>query len=344
MKFYMPPEWAPHEATWIAWPHNKEHWPGHFEPIPKVFAEFVKILAESEKVFICVNDEEVARVELQKAHMTPSGLERVNFFHIPTNASWSRDHGPIFVFNEQGNRFISDWIFNCWGEKYPPWDLDDQVPKKIAEIFHIPLLEPGMVLEGGSIDVNGKGSLLTTRQCLLNKNRNPHLSQRQIEEALLQYLGASNILWLEEGIIGDDTDGHIDDISRFVNETTIVCALEKNHNDENYQILQKNYEDLKLMKDQDGKAFDVVALPMPEPVVFEGQRLPASYLNFYIANTVVVVPTFRCEQDRVALTTLKKYFPERKVVGIDAVDWVWGLGTCHCSTQQFPLRLESAVS
>lgn len=379
MPYSLPPEWAPHEATLIAWPHNKEHWPGNYEPIPKIFAEFIQILAESEKVMVCVNDEkmeeeassvissaschfdrlesgiggrgvEKSRISLsrkientrslhsprQKA--TPLGRDdrHIEFLQTPTNASWTRDHGPIVVRNQQGQRVVLDWIFNCWGEKYPPWDLDDRVPTEFGKIMNIPVVSPGMVLEGGSIDVNGKGSLLTTRQCLLNKNRNPSMSQSTIEAMLKQYLGAANILWLNEGIIGDDTDGHIDDIARFVNETTIVAAVEENSNDENYPMLQKNLADLKKMRDQDGRSFTIVSLPMPDPVRYQGQRLPASYLNFYIANTVVVVPTFRSAKDAVAISTLQKYFPRRKVVGIDAVDWVWGLGACHCSTMQVP--------
>jgi agmatine deiminase len=262
--------------------------------------------------------------------------KNIRFLHIPTNASWSRDHGPITVFDPHGKRVMLDFIFNCWGEKYPPWDLDDQVPQHVAQELKLPCVELGMVLEGGSIEVNGNGSLLTTRQCLLNKNRNPRLSPHQIEEHLQRYLGATNILWLDEGIVGDDTDGHIDDLARFVDEHTIVAALEQNTNDENYAILRKNYEFLKKMKDQDVQPFTIVPLPMPDPVMYQNQRLPASYLNFYIANTVVVVPTFRCKKDQEAITTLQKIFSQRKVVGIDAVDWVWGLGTCHCSTMQIP--------
>ncbi|MDP3975428.1 MAG: agmatine deiminase family protein [bacterium] len=338
-RYRMPAEWEPHGATWIAWPHNQEHWPGNFEPIPKVFASFVALLARSEQVFICVNDEGMeasARLALSQAGVNEAELSRIRFFQIPTNASWSRDHGPIFVFDESGQLVVTDWVFNCWGEKYPPWDLDNQVPQKIAGQFQLPLLQPNMVLEGGSIDVNGRGSLLTTRQCLLNSNRNPKLSQREIEARLSEYLGAISILWLEEGIVGDDTDGHIDDIARFVNETTIACALESDEGDENYALLRKNFSDLQQMKDQDGKPFHLVPLPMPEPVVQAGQRLPASYLNFFIANTMVIVPTFRCQRDQEALLILQNLFPDRKVVGIDAVDWVWGLGTCHCSTQQMP--------
>lgn len=338
----MPAEWEKHEATWLAWPHNESHWPGNFGPIPAVFAKIAVTLSEGENVYICVKDEEMeksARAEVARSASIGSDQEifkRIRFFHIPTDASWSRDHGPIFVKDASLRLVITDWIFNSWGGKYEPWDQDDVVPQKVSKIFNIPYLEPGIVLEGGSIDVNGKGVLLTTRQCLLNKNRNPHLSQAQIEKYLEDYLGATNVLWLEEGIVGDDTDGHIDDIARFVNENTIVTVVEDKKDDENHEILQKNLRDLKEMRDQDGNPFNIVEIPMPDPVIYEDQRLPASYANFYIGNSVVIVPTFKCAKDEVVLQILRDLFPTRKVVGIDCVDLVWGLGTLHCSTQQMP--------
>jgi len=342
----MPAEWEPHEATWIAWPHNLSHWPDKFEPIPVIYGKFVNILAESEEVFICVND---AKMEASaREHISAAGMKEpfstIQFFHIPTDASWSRDHGPIVVKNERGERIITDWIFNAWGNKYKPYDQDDVVPQKIGKILNIPVMQPGIVMEGGSIEVNGKGTLLTTTQCLLNKNRNPELTKAQIEAKLREYLGITNFLWLHEGIVGDDTDGHIDDIARFTDERTVVCCVEENKNDENYAPLQENFSLLRTMKDQDGQPLNVVALPMPAPVVQDGQRLPASYANFYIANTVVVVPTFRCSQDSLAIEVLQKLFPTRKVIGIDCVDLVWGLGTLHCSTQQWPLPLADGTS
>ncbi len=353
MSYLMPAEWEAHEGTWLAWPHNKSHWPGKFEPVPMVFAEMVRALAESEKVFICVNDqkmEDLALEVLNQAKIPEQLLSNVFFHHIPTDSSWARDIGPIFVREEQnhditskklkttakGKLIITDWVFNAWGDKYKPYNQDDIVPQHIGKIYNIPVLEPGMVLEGGSIDVNGKGTLLTTEQCLLNKNRNPKLNRTTIESFLKKFLGAANVLWLKEGIIGDDTDGHIDDIARFVNENTVVCALEENPNDENYEILQTCFKDLQKMKDQDGNPLNVIALPMPAPVIYEGQRLPASYANFYIANKVVLVPTFKCNQDLKAIKILQELFPERKVIGIDCTDLVWGLGTFHCSTQQQP--------
>lgn len=342
--FQMPAEWELHEATWLAWPHNKEHWPGKFSSIPPVYAKIIKALAKSEKVFVCVNDKNMendAREVLTQSGATNSELNNIIFYRIPTDASWSRDHGPIFVRDDKGKLVILDWIFNCWGEKYPPWDKDDAVPKHIAEVLGIPRIEPGIVLEGGSIDVNGKGSLLTTEQCLLNKNRNPNLSRSEIEEYLRKYLGATNILWLKEGIIGDDTDGHIDDIARFADEKTILCAVEENPQDENYEILKQNREDLEKMRDQNGNLFKIVNIPMPEPVIddLENMRLPASYLNFYIANKVVLVPTFRSKRDAETLKIFRKFFKNREIIGIDCTDFVLGLGTIHCSTQQQPAIL-----
>jgi agmatine deiminase len=338
-RFRMPAEWELHEGTWLAWPHNVDHWPGNFEPIPLVYAEIIRALAASEKVFVCVNDsimEASAKRTLKEAHIDQTLLENVSFFIIPTDASWSRDHGPIFVQDSDGSIVITDWTFNAWGGKYEPWKQDDVVPQKIAALFNLPVVEPGIVLEGGSIDVNGQGTLITTEQCLLNPNRNPNLNRASIEEYLNQYLGAKNILWLKEGIVGDDTDGHIDDIARFVNESTVVCALESDRSDENYEILIKNYEDLKGMRTESGKPLHVIAIPMPDPVIHEGQRLPASYANFYIANQVVLVPTFRSKKDSEAIAVFSACFPDRKVIGIDCVDLVWGLGTIHCSTQQQP--------
>jgi agmatine deiminase len=337
--FRMPAEWEPHEGTWLAWPHNEDHWPGNFSPIPRLYAEIICALARSEKVFVCVNDsvmEQRARQALQQADLDSGLLKQVRFFQIPTDSSWTRDHGPIFVKDESGQLIVLDWIFNAWGKKYPPWDLDNAVPQHVARLFELSIIHPGIVLEGGSIDVNGKGTLLTTEQCLLNQNRNPQLSREQIEEYLKTYLGASNILWLKEGIVGDDTDGHVDDLARFVNSKTVVCAVEENKNDENYEILKRNYEDLKKMKDQDGGMLNVVTLPMPDPICYEGNRLPASYANFYITNRAVLVPTFRVPQDPEAMKILQELFPDRKVIGIDCVDLVWGLGTLHCSTQQHP--------
>ncbi len=348
MSYLMPAEWEPHEGTWLAWPHNKEHWPGKFEPTPLNYVEIVRAVAESEKVFLIVKDQKME--DEARSFLTAGGrigertiaglpadlMKNVIFYHIPTDSSWMRDIGPIFVRNETGKLVITDWVFNAWGDKYKPYDRDDVVPQKIGEVLEMEVVEPGIVMEGGSIDVNGRGTLLTTEQCLLNKNRNPKLSRGQIEEYLGRYLGVKKVLWLKEGIVGDDTDGHIDDIARFVAADTVVCAFETDTNDDNYPILLECYNDLLKMTDQDGNPLKVVKLPMPEPVVHEGQRLPASYANFLITNKAVLVPTFRCGHDREALDVLADCFPDRKIVGIDCRDLVWGLGTLHCSTQQQP--------
>ena len=337
MRYLMPAEWEPHKGTWIAWPHNRDHWPDKFEPIPGTFAEIIKKLTKSEKVFLLVNDEMMEQDARRLLIENESILSQIEFVRIPTDTSWTRDYGPIFVRDTQGKLCVTDWIFNSWGNKYPPFDLDDIVPKKICQQFGFSLLEPGIVLEGGSIDVNGKGSLLTTEQCLLNSNRNPKLTRDQIEKYLNEFLGVTNVLWLKQGIIGDDTDGHIDDLARFTDPSTIVCAVETDVNDENYGILKKNYNDLCGMRDEQGKSFNIITLPTPDPVYFKNQRLPASYMNFYIANKSVLLPTFRCEKDQEAQRILQKFFPTRPVVGIDCTDLIWGLGAIHCSTQLQPL-------
>ena len=334
-QYHMPAEWEEHEATWLAWPHNRDHWPGKFEPVPYIYAEIIRAFSGSEAVYICVDDKKKEQEALAVLKEKSVPTDHVKFFHIPTDGSWARDYGPIFVRNEKGARIITDWDYNAWGGQWPH-GLDNIVPQKIGKIFKIPVVETYRVLEGGSIDVNGKGTLITTKQCLLNPNRNPGLTQEQIEHFLAKFLGATNILWLIEGVAGDDTSGHIDDIARFVNATTVVCALESNKRDENYQTLKNNFEALEKMKDQDGNELKIVALPMPDPVVYNGQRLPASYANFYIANKAVLVPTFRCDKDKVALKIIEEFFPTRTTIGIDCTDLVWGLGAIHCSTQQQP--------
>lgn len=339
MGFSMPPEWAPHEATWISWPHKEASWPGKFEPVAGIMAGIVGHLVEGERVFINVNDEAMERFVRSVLDKHGVDLSRVDFYRIPTNDAWVRDHGPIFVLREKGGRrerAIVDWNYNAWGNKYPPFDLDDVVPTKVAKLWGVDLFEPGIIMEGGSIDLNGEGTLLTSEACLLNKNRNPHLSKAEIERYLKDYLGVRHILWLGDGIVGDDTDGHIDDLTRFVNPTTVVTVLEDNPADENYSILRDNLKRLQSMKDQDGRPLDIVTLPMPSRVDYEDQRLPASYANFYIANGRVLVPTYRCPNDRRALEVLQGCFPARKVIGIDCVDLIWGLGAIHCLTQQVP--------
>lgn len=338
--YWMPAEWEPHEATWLSWPHKEASWPGKFGPVPAIFAELTKRLTESELVRLNVADEDFAervRLELQKADVD---LNRISFHFNPTNDAWCRDHGPIYVIREnegRRERAINDWGYNAWGNKYPPYDLDDVVPTRIAQEFNETLFTPDIVMEGGSIEVNGKGTLMTTESCLLNPNRNPHLNKEQIENYLRDYLGVTNILWLGDGIVGDDTDGHIDDLTRFVSPETIVTLIEEDPTDENYKPLQENYERLQAMKDQDGKSFRIVTMPMPGAMYYEDQRLPASYANFYIANKSVLVPTYRHSNDARAMETLQKLFPDRRVVGIDCTELIWGLGAIHCVTQQQPL-------
>jgi agmatine deiminase len=335
--YAFPAEWEAHEATWLSWPHKEESWPGKIETIYAPYCAFIKILAEAEKVRININDEETkvfAIAELQKAGADMGNIE---FFDHPTNDAWCRDHGPAFLVNaERTKKAVIDWGYNAWGNKYPPYDLDDVIPTKIAMHYGLPLYAPQLVMEGGSVEFNGKGTILTTTACLLNKNRNPHFSKAQIEQYLLEYYGAEQILWLGDGIVGDDTDGHIDDITRFVNEDTVMTVVESNPLDENYILLQENLQALKAMRLLNGQPLNIIELPMPSPVIHEDTRLPASYANFYIANKAVIVPTFRDVNDALALEIIQKAFPERKVVGIDSTDIIWGLGSFHCLSQQEP--------
>ncbi len=337
--YRMPAEWEPHAATWLAWPHNLDTWPGKFAPIPAIYVELVRALLTHEYVNICVNDAEAATTV--RRQLAAAGIEsrRVRLHEFPTNDTWARDHGPIFLMRRQQTRTelaVTDWIFNSWGQKYEPWDLDDVIPQRIAAHLDLPLFELGIVLEGGSIDVNGQGTLLTTEACLLNPNRNPALSRSEIEGYLRSSLGVQKILWLGDGIVGDDTDGHIDDLARFVDPTTVVCMVEEDPRDVNYKSLQDNLARLRQMTDHHDRPLRVVPLPMPSPVEYDGNRLPASYANFYIANGIVLVPTYRCPNDQRALTMLQELFPTRLVLGIDCTDLVWGLGAIHCITQQQP--------
>lgn len=337
--FRMPAEWEFHAATWLSWPHKEESWPGKFDPIPSVFVELVKMLSPHEQVHINVCDEDMEEDVRSRLKAAEINLEAVSLHKIPTDDAWIRDHGPMFLTRRVDGRkelAVVDWGYNAWGGKYPPWDQDDVVPKKIAAMRHLPLFEPGSILEGGSVDVNGKGTVLTTTSCLLNKNRNPDLSQMEIEEYLCAYMGASNVLWLGEGIVGDDTDGHIDDLSRFVNPTTVVTVVEEDPADDNYEILQENLRLLRTMRDQSDRLLEVVTIPMPAPIFYEDQRLPASYANFYIANGVILMPTFNDRNDERALEILQKLFPSRKIIGVKCTDLVWGLGAIHCVTQQEP--------
>ncbi len=337
----MPPEWEPHEATWLSWPHKEASWPGAFDLVPEIFVEIVRHLTESEFVRINVADADFA--DRVRVLMRAGGvnLDAVRFHFNPTDDAWVRDHGPIYVVRDRNGkreRAINDWGYNAWGDKYPPYENDDVAPTRIAEEMNEVLFQPGIVMEGGSLDVNGRGTLITTEACLLNPNRNPHLHRRQIEQYLKDYLGVTNILWLGEGIVGDDTDGHIDDLTRFVADDTVVTVIEEDPQDENYGPLKENFERLLWMKDQDGNPLRIVKLPMPGPLYFEDQRLPASYANFYIANKSVLVPTYRHENDAKACAVLQDLFPDRRVAGIDCTHLIWGLGSIHCVTQQQPAK------
>lgn len=336
---HFPAEFAPQEAMWLSWPHKEASWPGKIDTIYPVYAKFIGLIAEAQKVRINVADAAMKAFAEKHLMAVNGNLNNVEFYFNPTNDAWCRDHGPAFVVNyAEKKKSIVDWGYNAWGGKYPPFDLDDVVPTRIAKEFGLDVFHPGIVMEGGSVEFNGKGTLLTTTACLLNKNRNPHLSQKEIEQYLVDFYGVEHFLWLGDGIVGDDTDGHIDDITRFVNEDTVVTVVEENKADENYHLLQENLSALKTMRLETGKQLNIVELPMPVPVVYEDQRLPASYANFYIGNEYVVVPTFRDgKNDDRALTILQDCFKTRKVVGLDSTDIIWGLGSFHCLSQQEPL-------
>jgi agmatine deiminase len=335
--YHFPAEFEKHAATWLSWPHKEASWPGKIESIYPNYSQFVKTVALSEEVHINVADQAMKDQALKHLSAQGVNLAQIHFHFNPTNDAWCRDHGPAFVVNrKEGKKAIVDWGYNAWGGKYPPFDLDDVIPTRIGKELSLPVFNPGIVMEGGSVEFNGEGAILTTTACLLNKNRNPHLNQKQIEQYLLDYYGAAEVLWLGDGIVGDDTDGHIDDITRFVNADTVVTVVEENKLDENYDILKENTKELKALRFANGKALNIIEIPMPDPVIYEGQRLPASYANFYISNDHVIVPTFRCKNDDRSLQLLGQAFPKRKVVGIDSTDIIWGLGSFHCLSQQEP--------
>jgi agmatine deiminase len=359
--YRMPAEWEPHEATWIAWPHNQTDWPGKFEAIPFIYAEIVRRLAAVERVEILVNDEAAeaaARDLLARSHVIPEKACKpgkpagnIRFYRAPTNRVWTRDFGPIFLRRESRKNELppvaaTKWLFNAWA-KYDDWELDSAAGADIAKRLRIPAWQPELrvdgevhriVLEGGSIDVNGRGTLITTEECLLSdvQQRNPGIGREHIEELFADYLGIEKVIWLERGIAGDDTHGHVDDITRFVGPRTVVTAYEPDPADPNHEPLRENFRWLKKSTVESGKPLKVVKLPMPAPVIFEDQRLPASYANFYIANKLVLVPTFGDPHDQVALNTIAELLPDREVVGVYCRDFVWGLGALHCMTQQQP--------
>ena len=343
--FSMPAEWEKHEATWIGWPHNPTDWPGKLEPIQWVYGEIVRKISAGEVIRILVNssaDEERIRGILK---LVGARANRVQFFRFPTNRGWTRDFGPIFLRRDRPKKelAIARFRFNAWA-RYPDWQKDDAIPQQVAKKLKVKIIPARLggreiVLEGGSIDVNGRGTVLTTEECLLDQKRqvrNPGLSRADTETALRENLGVTNVVWLGKGIAGDDTHGHVDDLCRFVNPSTVVLIREKNQNDLNYRPLEENWERIRDARLETGEKIEAVELPMPAPLHFDGVRLPASYANFYITNAAVLVPTFNDPNDRAALGILAELFPDRPVLGIHAVDLVWGFGTLHCLTQQQP--------
>src|SRR5438034_6579212 len=351
--YRMPAEWEPHAATWLSWPRREGiSLPDSFDRVMPALRAMVEALIESEQV--CINICNDAHQAQAREVLLGLSMERISFHLVPTNEPWCRDHGPIFLTrDERWSRLapepgrtvrregapapvaVVDWDYNAWGNKYPPFDLDEVAPTRVAEILRVPVFYPRMILEGGSIEVNGAGALLTTESCLLNKNRNPNLSRNEIERRLRDYLGVRDILWLGDGIAGDDTDGHIDDLARFVADRTVVTVVEEDRDDENYVSLHENLARLREMKIGKNN-LEVVTLPMPKKIAREGLRLPASYANFYIARTRVLVPTFADHADESALSVLLECFPARRAIGIDCRELIWGLGAFHCLTQQQP--------
>jgi agmatine deiminase len=339
MGYRMPAEWEPHAATWLAWPHNRDTWPHQLAQVQAIYIQLIAALQSQETVHLLVNDAATATQVRQL--LATHGLEAGNvvLHQYPTVDAWLRDSGPTFLTPSLGTArplALVDWRFTAWGGKYPEMLVDDDLPRQLADWLGLPRFRPGIALEGGAIDVNGQGTCLTTEQCLLQARRNPHLQRTDLERALHDYLGTRHVIWLGEGIAGDDTDGHVDDIVRFVNPTTVVCALSTDPQDVNYAALHDNYQRLQAATDQDGRPLQVLPLPMPDPVWADAAPLPASYANFYIGNGVVLVPTYDDPQDQVALAVLQGVFPTRRVIGIPCTPLVWGLGAIHCITQQQP--------
>jgi agmatine deiminase len=337
MGYRFPAEWEKHTATWLSYPHNENSWPDRIQSIFPAYNQFIKELSFGEMVNINVLDE-IMHQKVQK-QLIELGVDmnKVNFYLHPTNDAWCRDHGPAFLINPKADipKIIVDWEYNAWGNKYP-YDLDNKIPKLIANQLKIPYISPGIVMEGGSVDFNGKGTLITSKVCLLNENRNPSLNQSQIESYLFEYYGIEQAIWMNDGIDGDDTNGHIDDTVRFVNEDTVITVMESDKNDANYKPLKENYNELKKVRLLNGKQLNIIELPMPEPMFIDDQRVPCSYANFYIANNSVIVPIFHCKSDDQALDIIAECFHDRTVIGLDSSDIIWGLGSFHCLSQQEP--------
>ena len=335
--YRFPAEWEKHASTWLSYPYNQTSWPGKIHTIFPWYHLFIKELSAGELININVLDDDMFNRVNEDLAKSGVNMNNIRLHILPTNDAWCRDHGPAFVVNPKAKhpKAIVNWKYNGWGGKYPA-ELDTTIPSKIGEMFNLPVFHPGIVMEGGSVDFNGKGTLITTTSCLLHVNRNPNLNQHQIEKYLMNYYGVEQVLWLGDGIEGDDTDGHIDDLTRFVNEDTVITVVEHNKSDANYKTLKDNLKTLSSMRLLNGKKLNIVEMPMPEPMYYQGQRLPVSYANFYISNAGVMVPMYRCKQDEKALSILEGCFTDRPVIGIDSVEIIWGLGSWHCLTQQEP--------
>lgn len=333
--FRFPAEWEKHKGTWLSFPHNEESWGGEMMPVMhRHYMEFVKAISKGEHVYINVNNTDMRSYVEGLIRLHDIDESKITLPLFATNDCWCRDHGGAFVKNDGGDVMVIDWGFNAWGGKYPS-ELDNQIPQKMAKLLNLPFVSPGIIMEGGSVEFNGCGSVLTTESCLLNKNRNPHLNREEIERYLCDYYGIENVIWLGEGIVGDDTDGHIDDLTRFVNSDTVITAVESNKSDINYKALKTNVDLLAKARLETGKQLNIVDMPMPKAqYASDGYRLPASYCNFYIANDAIIVPVFRCKEDEKAIAMLESLFTDRKVIGVEANEIVHGLGTLHCMSQQ----------
>lgn len=345
--YSFPPEWHPHDATWFSWPRPEGiSFPDKYHTVPENMARIFAQIAPRERVEINVPNGNYEYLVKKQLEENGCPLRNIYFHHIKTNENWCRDHGPAFVLKRSRGkvrRAIVDWGFNAWGGKYPPFDDDDAVPTKIAEELKLPVFYPGIVMEGGAVDFNGDGVILTTTACLLNKNRNPGLGKKQIEQYLKDYYGQQHVVWLGEGIVGDDTDGHVDDLARFINPRTIVAAVEEDPQDPNYEILRDNLRRLELARDASGKPFHIVRIPMPGRIEHDGQRLPATYVNFYFINGALLVPTYgNKRKDRKALGILQEHLPRHEVIGVDCREIIWGLGAIHCLSQQQPKAVAQA--
>ncbi len=337
--FFFPAEWHPHAATWLTFPHNDHSWQGdRLARMRPQYIQFIKAISQGERVCINANDEQLKTDILHWLGEAGVDVNQIRILVNPTNDAWCRDHGPAFLINPQtGERLIVNWDYNAWGGKYPPYGDDDALPVRIAERLGLPVVTPGIVMEGGAVEFNGAGTVLTSKSCLLNPNRNPHLSQAQIEQYLSDYYGVEQVLWVEGGIVGDDTDGHIDDTTRFVSEDTVVACVETDSSDENFEVLQTNLRLLRQMRLLNGKPLNVIELPMPKAVILDGFRTPGSYANFLICNAGVIVPVFNNPHDGVAVDILEKAFPDRKIIPLLADEIIWGQGSFHCLSQQEPV-------